>query len=377
MEEKKPGIRRLASGASFDNSAVLSRRFQIEDLLEQDGHGVTFEALDRESGKTVVLRRYFPFGRDGGGLSPIQAQDYEALLTQLAEVRHDGMRSLVAGGCDPQDGMPFLVSERVAGPALADALRQGPVAAASVIALLDRALEVSALVSETLGMQAVWVETAPSAIVVSEDDPERGFTFWISPLNWLHEADTHPGLSPVLELLRAVAAKPAPGDDVRLITGLKRWETWLAANLSASPAEARRTFKATVLSPARPAGPQARPVAPAPANAAPAPAKVAPAVAAAPTKPSPVTNNPAAPANPLAKPSPLARAVAADPPVRKKSNPFLPWLAALVLLLCAAAVAYRLWQRNESLKVQPTQNDDADREEARRAADKAIYGDKK
>jgi hypothetical protein len=361
----------------------LSRRFQIEDLLEQDGHGVTFEALDRESGKTVVLRRYFPFGRDGGGLSPVQAEDYEAMLTQLAEVRHDGMRSLVAGGCDPRDGMPFLVSELVAGPALADALRQGPIAAASVIALIDRALEVSALLSETLGLQAVWVETAPSAIVVSEDDPERGFTFWISPLNWLHEADTHPGLSPVLELLQAVTAKPAPGDDVRLITGLKRWETWLAANLSASPAEARQTFKPTVLPPARMTGPQPRPVAPAPAKAAPAPVKATPApVKAAPAmaaKPSPAPGNPVAPANPsTAKPSPLARAVAADPPpVRKKSNPFLPWLAALVLILCAAAVAYRLWQRNESLKPQPAQQEEIDREEYQRTIDRAIYGEKK
>jgi hypothetical protein len=344
----------------------LSRRFQIEDLLEQDGHGVTFEALDRESGKTVVLRRYFPFGRDGGGLSPVQAEDYEALLAQLAEVRHAGMRSLVAGGCDPQDGMPFLVSERVTGPALADALRQGPVAAASIVALIDRALEVSALLSETLGLQAVWVETSPSAIVVSEDDPERGFTFWISPLNWLHEADTHPGLSPVLELLQAVAAKPAPGDDVRLTAGLKRWETWLTANLSASPAEARRTFKATVLSPARAPGPQPRPVASAPAKATPAPVKATPAPAA---KPSPA---------PPTQPSPLARAVAADPPpVRKKSNPFLPWLAALVLILCAAAVAYRLWQRNESLKPQPVQDDGIDREDYQRTIDRAIYGEKK
>jgi len=338
---------------------------------------VTFEALDRESGKTVVLRRYFPFGRDGGGLSPVQAEDYEALLTGLADVRHDGMRSLVAGGCDPRDGMPFLVSELVAGPALADALRHGPVAAASVIALIDRALEVSALLSETLGMQAVWVETAPSAIVVSEDEPERGFTFWISPLNWLHEADTHPGLSPVLELLRAVAAKPPPGDDVRLITGLKRWETWLAANLTASPAEARQTFKATVLSPARPAGPQPRPVAPAPAKVAPVPVKAVPVMAA---KPSPAPGNPATPANPsAAKPSPLARAVAADPPppARKKSNPFLPWLAGLVLILCAAAVAYRLWQRNESLKPQPVEDDGIDREDVQRAMDRAIYGEKK
>ena len=340
---------------------------------------MTFEALDRESEKTVVLRRYFPFGRDGGGLSPIQAQDYEALLSQLAEVRHNGMRSLVAGGCDPQDGMPFLVSELVAGPSLADALRGGPVAAVSTIALIDRALEVSALISETLDMQAVWVETAPSAIVVSEDDPERGFTFWISPLNWLHEADTHPGLSPVLELLRSVTAKFGPGEDPRLAAGLKRWETWLAANLSASPEEARRTFKTTVLSPARPAGPQPRPAAPAPAKPAAAPVKAAPAPVA-PTKPATAPANPPAPANPAAtRPSPPARPVASTPKraLKTKPNPFLPILAALVLILCAAAVAYRLWQRNESLKAQPVNDEGIDREEYQRSIDRAIYGEKK
>jgi len=343
---------------------------------------VTFEALDRESGKTVMLRRYFPFGRDGGGLSPIQAQDYEALYTQLADVRHAGMRSLIAGGCDPQDGMPFLVSEFVTGPTLGDALRQGPVAAASILALIDRALEVSVLVSEALGMQAVWVETAPSAIVVSEDDPERGFTFWISPLNWLHEADAHPGLSPVLELLRALTTKFGPGEDMRLVAGLKRWETWLAANLSAPPAEARKTLKPTILNPARPAGPQPRPVAAvAPAAPAPAPVPAKPVAAPAPVaaaKP-PVTSQ-AVPANPsVAKPSPPARGVTPGPEraPKKKSNPFLPILAAVVLLLCAAAVAYRLWQRNESLKAQPVQEDGVDQEEYQRAIDRAIYGDKK
>jgi len=364
---------------------------------------VTFEALDRESGKAVVLRRYFPFGRDGGGLSPVQAQDYEALYTQLADVRHNGMRSLVAGGCDPQDAMPFLVSELVAGPTLADALRLGPIAAASIVALIDRALEVSALISEALDMQAVWVETAPSAIVVSEDDPQRGFTFWISPLNWLHEADTHPGLSPVLELLRSVMGKPAPGDDLRVLSGLKRWESWLAANLSASPAEARKTLKPTVLAPAQPPGPQPRPVAAAPQKAAPQPVKAAAAVAnvtAAPVKatPTPVKATPAAPAakrspapgvpaappapttqahpSPPARPSPLSRAVAADQDLaKKKSNPFLPILTIVVLLLCAAAVGYRLWQRNEALKVKPAPTDEIDREEYQRAIDRAIYGE--
>jgi hypothetical protein len=399
----------LAGGIPFDNSALLHRRFQIEDLLEQDGHGVTFEALDRESGKAVVLRRYFPFGRDGGGLSPVQAQDYEALYTQLADVRHNGMRSLVAGGCDPQDAMPFLVSELVAGPTLADALRLGPIAAASIVALIDRALEVSALISEALDMQAVWVETAPSAIVVSEDDPQRGFTFWISPLNWLHEADTHPGLSPVLELLRSVMGKPAPGDDLRVLSGLKRWEAWLAANLSASPAEARKTLKPTVLAPAQPPGPQPRPVAAAPQKAAPQPVKAAAAVAnvtAAPVKATPtavkaIPSVPAAPAamrspapgvpatppvppaattqaslSPAARPSPLSRAVAADQEfAKKKSNPFLPILTIVVLLLCAAAVGYRLWQRNEALKVKPAPTDEIDREEYQRTIDRAIYGE--
>jgi hypothetical protein len=49
----------------------------------------------------------------------------------------------------------------------------------------------------------------------------------------------------------------------------------------------------------------------------------------------------------------------------------------LVLILCAAAVAYRLWQRNESLKPQPAQQEEIDREEYQRTIDRAIYGEKK
>jgi hypothetical protein len=201
-------------------------------------------------------------------------------------------------------------------------------------------------------------------------------------------------------LLRSVTGKPAPGDDVRVVSGLKRWENWLAANLSASPAEARKTLKPTVLAPAQPPGPQSRPVAPAPQRAvanvsavptktAPAPAKAGPAapaaaamakrptapgVPAAPSAPHAAATQP--PPAPSARPSPLSRAVAADQELaKKKSNPFLAVLTILVLLLCAAAVGYRLWQRNESLKAPPVQSDDIDREEYQRTIDRAIYGE--
>jgi hypothetical protein len=114
----------------------------------------------------------------------------------------------------------------------------------------------------------------------------------------------------------------------------------------------------------------------APVKATPTAVKAIPSVPAAPaamrspapgvpaTPPVPPAATTQASLSPAARPSPLSRAVAADQEfAKKKSNPFLPILTIVVLLLCAAAVGYRLWQRNEALKVKPAPTDEIDREE--------------
>ena len=93
----------------------MTGKYQIQDILTQDASGVVFHAEDRDSGRSVVLRRFFPYGPEGGGLQEAERGAYQAALVRLGDVRHPALRTILDGGCDPVDGMPFLVTEWVEG----------------------------------------------------------------------------------------------------------------------------------------------------------------------------------------------------------------------------------------------------------------------
>jgi len=169
-------------------------------MLSQDAQGVVFLAMDRESGADVVLRRFFPFGPGGGGLEGEERTAYTAAVERLKGVAHPAMRTILDGGCDPVDGMPFLVTEWVEGPRLAEHLSQRPLSPGSTKALLDHALEVSQMLAGVLGEEAVWVETAPEAVILSQGQEGRSVTFWISPMRWLGHAEERQGLLPLVAL---------------------------------------------------------------------------------------------------------------------------------------------------------------------------------
>jgi hypothetical protein len=178
----------------------VTRRYEIQEMLSQDAHGVVFLAMDRESGEDVVLRRFFPFGPGGGGLEGEERTAYMAALERLKGVSHPAMRTILEGGCDPVDGMPYLVTEWVEGPRLSEHLKGKPLSSGSAKALLDHALEVSQVLAGALGEEAVWVETAPEAVILSQGQEGRSVTFWISPLRWLGQAEERHGLLPLVAL---------------------------------------------------------------------------------------------------------------------------------------------------------------------------------
>ena len=183
----------------------MTNRYEILDILTQDGSGVSFHATDRESGKEVVLRRFFPFGPDGGGLEAEEREAYEMGVTRLKSISHSALRSVIDGGTDPVDGMPFLVTEWIDGEKLSDRLREGPLSSESVRGLADLAFEASRILSEAFGEEAIWVETDPSTIIVSEENPERQVTFWICPIRWLGDPSARSNLKPLLEMVEELA----------------------------------------------------------------------------------------------------------------------------------------------------------------------------
>ncbi len=201
---------------------------------------MVFSAVDGETGRQVALRRFFPFGPDGGGLQPEERTAYNIGVQRLTEVAHPALRAVVTGGCDPVDGMPFLVTEWVEGSTLAKLLQQGSLTRESAIALMCQALEVSELLSQLLAEDDVWVETSPSAIVLGEGESERGVTFWISPFRWLSAEEDRPGLMPLVELLDASMGWQNLSVSDQAEGGLGAWRNWLKANAQkATLAEAR------------------------------------------------------------------------------------------------------------------------------------------
>lgn len=212
-------------------------RFEIEDIISQDKRGIVFCAHDKERGHTVALRRFFPFGQDGGGLSEEEAAAFVAAAHRLEGVEHNALRSLFAGSVDPIDGMPYIVAEWIDGAPLETILTGGKLEAPQVIELLRLALEVSLTLSEVLGEESVWVETEADAIFVGSKESCRGYVFWLSPFKWLGAEFGSRKLSSLVDLGERLA-----GWKGRLIgdsagNGLGGWLKWMRNNPDARLAD--------------------------------------------------------------------------------------------------------------------------------------------
>lgn len=199
----------------------------------------------------VALRRFFPFGAGGGGMEGDVRTAYGMAIRRLGEMRHPGMRTVIGGGCDPVDGIPYIVTEWIEGEVLAEALaRGGPLDGAAAAELLARALEVCAVLSEVFADERIWVETAPDTIIWDHGASERGFTFWLAPLRWLGSAAPQPqpqGLGPVLELAEEVLGWRGRVVGDQAAGGLGSWVNWLRAQgRTATLAEARDMLAAAL-----------------------------------------------------------------------------------------------------------------------------------
>ncbi len=209
---------------------VLSRRFEIQDIVAQDSSGVTFLALDVQTGLAAAVRRFFPYGADGGGLFDEERSDYNAVAARLIGLEHPGLRTVLSGGCDPVDGMPFFASEWIEGESLAEMLERGTFTAAGAIDVLARVLEISEGLSEVLGAEAVWVETDPEWIIDDAGANCRGLTFSLAPMKWLHHESAHRSLLPLALLAEDLLGWRRKRVPYQAGQGLGAWLKWLRAN---------------------------------------------------------------------------------------------------------------------------------------------------
>lgn len=215
--------------------------------MAQSPLGVAFHATDVHSGEPVALRRFFPFGAADGGLTAEEQAIYRAAVEQVAAVVHPALRAVIGGGCDPVDGMPFVVTEWVEGDVLAEVLQPGKLKASQAVMLLLTALEVCALLSQTLEQEAVWVDTRLSSIVIGDEASGRGATFWISTSRWLDGGASVGSLEAILQLAEDLFAWCGEIPNNMVGDGLANWIEWLRAHAtSASNAQALARLVALV-----------------------------------------------------------------------------------------------------------------------------------
>ena len=189
-----------------------SSRFQIEEMVSQDANGAIFLATDLESGCEVLLQRFFPFGAGSGGLEGEERNSYQQGVELMKRLEHPALRRVLDGGCDPVDGIPYLISEARVGVSLAEFFSTGPLRVEQGRNLVEQALGLVLQIESVFGAGADW-------LVFAADDIEvRGegeiFRFSVDPMKWLG-LKTGPGV--VKEL--AATTENALGWAGRIVAG--------------------------------------------------------------------------------------------------------------------------------------------------------------
>lgn len=306
----------------------VSERYQIQEIVTQDESGVLFRALDTDSGRMVGLRRFFPFGRDGGGLDAGEGVEYRRSVAQMTTLKLPTLRAVLDGGCDPVDGFPYLVTAWVEGETLADLLVDGKFEADATAGLLDQALELCERISGVLGSEALWVKTAPETIVATGAGRERHFTFGLSPIRWLVDSRDRRSLLPLVGLAEALMGWQGRWLKQQAGGGLGGFLKWLRGNAQSTSLREARLQLARLTGREAPAVAEPKPVPQAEPAATADPARHLPPSNSATAAPA-ASAAPAATAAPRAdtEPSPILA-----PAERPQGNPWR-WVAGLLLAI--------------------------------------------
>jgi hypothetical protein len=191
---------------------VHNSRFQIEEMVSQDANGATFLATDLESGRNVLLQRFFPFGAGSGGLEGEERNSYQQGVELIKQLEHPALRRVLDGGCDPVDGIPYLISEARVDVSLAEYFSTGQLSVNQGRYMVEQALALVLQIESVFGVGADW-------LVFAADDIEVGgegetFRFSVDPMKWLG-LKNGPGV--VKEL--AATAENALGWAGRIVAG--------------------------------------------------------------------------------------------------------------------------------------------------------------
>ncbi len=106
----------------------MANDFQIQELIEQNEEGVLFQAVDKQTGHLVALRRFFLKKKLIERLKeeePDGGTTFEKELEWLRSLEIAHLQKIVGGGFDSLDGTPFLTTAWIEGTTLRDGFRNG------------------------------------------------------------------------------------------------------------------------------------------------------------------------------------------------------------------------------------------------------------
>ncbi len=208
--------------ASVYDHRVKEMRFQIEEMLSQDANGAVFLAMDSATGKEVRLERFFPFGAGAGGLEGEELGAYSNAVESMKAIQHRSLLRVLDGGCDPVDGIPYLVTQGMDGLHLADFFSAGPITPIQGRELAESALEIMEIIEQRFGTGADWLVLKAEHVDVCNNG--EFFRFAVDPMKWLGLKKSQGG---VREL--AILVENAMGWSGRVIAGssVSRLSGWV------------------------------------------------------------------------------------------------------------------------------------------------------
>lgn len=187
-------------------------RFQIEEMLSQDTDGAVFLAVDGESGREVILHRFFPFGAGEVGLNLEERAAYELSIRSMMQIDHPNLRAVIEGGSDPVDGMPFLVTEARCGLSLREYSAHTALTVEQARILVESALLLMLWLEQRIGHSVEWLALHPGDVEVN--DGGNDYRFCVDPMKWL---GLRQGPGAVKELVQLV--EDSLGWTGRVVTG--------------------------------------------------------------------------------------------------------------------------------------------------------------
>jgi hypothetical protein len=202
---------------------VSTANYIIEELFSQDPWGIIYHASDAKLGQHVELQRFFPYQSAELGMEPDAIQRYVVTINFMRFWRHQSVRKVLDGGCDPIDQIPYLVSEARSPTNLAEMLGMGTLSMVQGKQLAEQALLLLIELDDVFRSTAPWISFRPEDIDVFDDGTKFRFCIVASQLvEPKYEVSAIKELASLVEMCMGWSGRVVTGSTLGTLSGWVR-----------------------------------------------------------------------------------------------------------------------------------------------------------